>query len=308
MRYEQQKQIFLTKAKSRDLLARRLFRDAIRYEEKFGKDLSQFDNLELQKFLEENYGTEEVPLYRAVEIVRQYCVFLENKGMVSEKPSGAWKWIHADQVDEARATMYAGPLHLASVLDRVFSPLSENSVDLLYRCYLWLAFAEVPNNIVPLLRRADVDLLNRRVIINGESFRIYEEAAPVFAKVKELDAFKVVEYKGDAYIQRKYPEMFFSFKERGEYNPERKLKTMKIRLSDLSRETGATLNYSTVRSSGMFYRVFELERSMCIKSPDEALVPFDMRGSAKKNEGGADQRTRKNLLTRYEAWKKAFEV
>lgn len=305
MKYEQKKQSFLTKVKSRDPYARRLFREAIPYEEKFGKDLSQFDNLELLKFLEERFGTKELPLYRALEIVRQYCVFLRD---MEPSPSKAWRWIKTDQVDELQATMYAGPLHLASVLDRVFSPLSEDSVDLLYRCYLWLAFAEVPNNIVPLLRRENVDMLNRRVIINGESFRIYEEAAPAFAKVKELDVFKVIEYKGDAYIPRKYPEMFFSFKERGEYNPEGKLKTMKIRLSDLSRETGATLNYSTVRSSGMFYRVFELERSMCIKSPDEALVSFDMRGSAKKNEGSADQRTTKNLLTRYAAWKKAFEV
>ena len=305
MKYEQKKQSFLTKVKSRDPYARRLFREAIPYEEKFGKDLSQFDNLELLKFLEERFGTKEFPLYRALEIVRQYCVFLRD---MEPSPSKAWRWIKTDQADELQATMYAGPLHLAAELDRVFAPLSENSVDMLYRCYLWLAFAEVPNNIIPLLRRENVDMLNRRVIINGKNFRIFEEAASVFARVKEMDAFKVVEYKGDAYINRNYPEMFFSFKERGEYNPEGKLKTLKIKLSSLSRETGAALNYSAVRTSGMFYRVFELERSMCIKSPDEALVPFDMRGSAKKNEGGADQRTKKNLLTRYEAWKKAFEV
>ena len=298
---------FLHQRKSRDPLAHKLFQMARPYEEELQKELSQFDEDELRRFLGEKCGSEEFPLYRALDILRQYGNYRRGE---EPPPSNAWRKIRADLVDECRATMYAGPMHLAGELDRVFLPLEQDNVDLLHRCFIWLAYGEMPYNLITLVKRNDVDILNRRVSCLEQSFRIYEEAVPLFSKVKDMDAFKVIENKTEAYVDRRYPEMLFSFMERGEYNAEGKCGTMKIKLSQASLATGASLSYSNVRMSGMFYRVFELERCRRIASPEEAFVYFETRGAAGKSSSGrsAGWRTRKDMSARYKAWKQAFAV
>lgn len=91
----------------------------------------------------------------------------------------------------------------------------------------------------------------------------------------------------------------------GDYDPAGRLTSMKIRLSAVSMETCASLSYSAARVSGMFYRTYELERSMRIASPQEALVSFDPRGVSGERK---DRRTTKAILARYQAWKQAFAV
>lgn len=304
---ENHKQGFLKKIRSSDMLARQLFAASAPYEERYGKDICQFSADELDSFLREDFITGDMSLYRAVHVIKQYVRYCMHRKMDTET---SYQKIKTDPVDEMRETLFASPLHLASKLDQAFSEIQEDNVDLLCRCFIWLAFAEMEDNGIAAVRRDDVDLMARAVHFNGRDYRIYEEAYPAFDRVYTLPSFKVFVQKGFMYQTRSNPDMFFSGMERGEYNPKLKLADFRARISAAAFSSGVPLSYNTIRMSGLFFRVYERERAGLVDDLESAFASFDARGA--KTDGVATRqstrRTTRGVFEKYSAWKKAFEV
>ena len=304
---EGHKQSFLKKIKPKDLLAKELLASSERFEENNQKDICQFSIDELNQFLGEEIISKNKSLYRAVQTLKQYNRYCKHR---QYNTTNACSKIKTDLVDEVHETLFASPLHLASQLDLVFSKITEDNVDMLIRCFLWMAFSEMDANDIPRVKRDNVDLMERCIIFGDRSYRIYEEAYKTFERVCTLQSFKVPIPKGHIYTNRSNPMMLLSGMERGEYRPELKLADFRARISAIAASSGIPFSYNTSRLSGMFYRVYCRERAGLIDDLEDEFWSFDGRG-AKIDTPALERsikRTRKGLLEKYKAWKKAFNV
>ena len=310
---EQYKHGFLKKIKRRDPYAVQFFQIIAPYEETLDKDISAFDSDELTTLFSEQFGIKEFPTYRAVELLRQYNRHCEHwKDMLKDPITKAWGKIEYDLIDEYRVTMYASPTHLAAVMDRCFSPLEEENVDILCRCFLWLSYAEIDDEKIIRLKRQDIDVTARIIRVGDREYPIIHEAYPSLVTACTIPAFQMVVRKGTTYIDRPHPAMLFSSMERDQFDPDGKLKAMRAKLSAASVQCGASFSYNQVRLSGMFYRVYTRERAMLVTSPEKEFVYFDMRG--RRSDAGVqslsvkDRRTENEMQIKYKAWKAAFAV
>lgn len=302
------KQGFIKKIRNNDPLSKQFFAVSGPLENQYGKDVSQFDEEELDRFLRGDLIAGKMSLYSIVQLLTQYARYCRHKKMPA---TDAYKSIKTDLVDEMRETMCASPLHLAKKLDRSFSAIEENNVDLLCRCFLWFAYAEMDLEDITAVRREDIDLMNRVIHFGGQDYRIYEEAYQAVRRVCELGSFRAQVYINEyTYFERTHPEMFFSGKERGEYNPKSKQVDLRARISSATSAAWVPLSYSAVRMSGLFYRVYDLERAGAVKDPEDVLVPFDTRGGKAGSKASENniKRTKQGIIEKYKAWKKAFTV
>lgn len=304
---DKRKQGFLKKIRSRDALAKRLFASSALFEKKIDKDICLFDEDELNGFLREEFSRENDSLFQVVHILKQYARYCRH---LHEEASDSYSKIKIDPVDEARETLFASPLHLASKLDLVFTDLNEDNVDILCRCFLWLAFAEMEDIDIVSVKRSDVDLASRNIHFEGLDYKIYEEAYKTFELACTLPSFKVSVQKGCLYQSRSNPDMLLGSMERGEYVPKLKLADFRARISAAGANSGVPLSYNSVRMSGLFYRVYERERAGLVGVLEDEFQSFDGRGA--KTDGTAlaksVRRTRRGIVEKYKAWKKAFEV
>lgn len=97
--------------------------------------------------------------------------------------------IEAAGLAKVRRQMVSSPLHLQRVLDEVFDKESEETIDVTYRCYYWMAFGGIKEDDTLLVRASDIDFANMEIVYQDTHVPLYREALPAFHKAAELNSF-----------------------------------------------------------------------------------------------------------------------
>lgn len=231
------------------------------HEEAWGADLCTKTAEELQPAVDSVLCLRTRGQWSYLLLLRTYC-----KWCIAHKIPGACDGaanINTVGVDKIRKQMVSGPMHLQKYLDDVFPPVEDESISILYRCYLWMAFGGVPEEDVTRIKCSDVDLDNMVIRFCGKSYDLYREAVPAFRLAATLTSFNYY-HDNPVYVSRRdrYPGDTLMRGIKTLVTTEFLYRTLWSHQKKAIAEgkTEQNLSYRRVMLSGLFYRNYEMER------------------------------------------------
>lgn len=288
-----------------------LFNATERFEVEWGADLCTRSSEELQPMLNEVLTIRSNTQSVSMSYLRTYARWCMEHGVPNV--SVALLEATVDSSEKIRAQTVQSPLQLQRYLNAVFAPEEEESIDLLYRCFLWCAYIGIEEQDVQSIQTKDVDLEKMFIYVRDKRFKLYQESLTTFRKVVQLTSFSY-SHKNYGTIRRERNEGTALF--RG-YKGETKLRTLRIGVTGntaLALKEGRTtqrLSYEKAKLSGLFYRIYEME---CTGRPVDfgriAAESIEEKASAQNNSPEYLRlmrlRKKRELMKDYANWKRAF--
>ncbi len=303
-----------TQSVSTAKLCATIFNKVGQYEAKWGADVCTKTAEELQPMIDSIVGFRARSKWSTLIILKDYVKWCIGKG-VAGACDGMLK-INTVGLDNVRTQMVSIPKHLQRYLDEIYDPENIQSTDNIYRCFFWLAYSGMKEENILKVRCDEVDLSTLTVRHNGEEFEIYREAIPAFKNCVTLDSF--------VFNHPLYSAQKTVWKQRAEgdtlvrgIRSVSSLEAMRMVLSRKAKEaidngkTNQRLSYYRAYLSGMFYRMYEREKSGLPVDFTEDTLKF-MEGreykfdKGCKNEAIKKREIAKDYLEDYQRWKLAF--
>lgn len=287
------------------------------FEEKLGKDFCRMTASEAEESLNGMRNIRQSSVAVKVSWLKRYLRWCRDhniEGAILDP-----ECVVIDSTYSIRNTMVSSPVHLQTILDKVFKPVELETVDNLHRSFFWMAFAGIPTAFVPHIRNKDIDFasLSVRYDTNKEGV-LYREGIKTIRSTAELTGFRYLHPlytdKNPTYKARVANDYLF----RGIYRKDApdvkpfsflaaQAHAAIVRYNETAKDV-VKITYKTVLTSGMFYRLYELERAGV--EPDfSGMVLADI------IDKGRQPTTRKQLLhvarlhrIDYNNWKDAFRI
>lgn len=284
------------------------------FEENWDADLCTRTSTELQPVIDTIVGFRARSKWSTLIILKDYVKWCIGNG-VSGACDGMLQ-IKTVGLDSVKVQMVSIPKHLQKYLDEICDPENKQTTDNIYRCFYWLAYSGMKEEDILQVKISDVDFENMVVHHDGEEFTIYREALPAFKNCVTLDSFVYNHplYSADKIVIK--PRVDGNTLVRG-IRSLPTVKSMRMTLSRRSKEcidkgfTTLKLSYYRVWLSGLFYRMYEIEKSGLPVDFTEAAIRF-MEGKEYKFEKGCKnekikkREVAKDYLEDYQRWKLAF--
>lgn len=294
-------------------VASTLFQAIEKYEAAWGADLCTKSADELQPVINEMVGLRSKSRWMTLTILKEYV-----KWCIAMKiPDACDGMLHIEAIglDKVRHQMVSSPLHLQRFMDSIFDPEEEETIDNVYRCYFWMAYGGIDEKDTILIKEEDVDFSGMFIRYKTTSVPIYREAIPAFRNAVMLNSFvyKHPNYSKDIRRNRVPGDTIM----RG---IKAVTKTFTIRATLSKRnikaiedgKTNLQLSFYRVRMSGLFYRVYEMERAGITPNFSEAALrvmdgkTYSLKGREKLKH--KQNRIEKDYMEDYERWKLAFFI
>ena len=243
-----------------------------KFEIELSKDFSQMNRQELERVLSEIVGFRSKSRYSRSSFLKAYarwCVNNHVAGSTTEIENVDFGEL---SLDKMRRQSVANPQQLQSYLDCIFEKESEETVDVVFRCYFWLAFIGIMNEEDALaLDVSNVDFDDMAIHFQDKEYPLYREAIPSIKKCVALQSFR--------YVHPNYDSVSYNARVPGtkllrttgdDTNTKvirvticRKAKKRKFAVEQAgnSRTTDLSLSYTRVWLSGRFYDMLEKERA-----------------------------------------------
>lgn len=227
-------------------------------------------------------------------------------------------------LEKIKHQMVANPMHLQRYLDLVFEPVSEGTINCIYRCYYWLAYSGMSEEDALNVKTSDVDLENMQVIFNDRKYPIYREAVPAMRNCIELTNCKIIFPNRESYMDRVNTDNLLRGLVTGNQRPmpdlfrwrmskkNRELQAM-IKEGKVNQSMDLKLSFYKVWLSGVFYRTYEGERSG-IPVDFMSIAADRMEGKEYKLDScrrlpiSKQKELAKDYLDDYERWKEAYSI
>ena len=226
-------------------------------------------------------------------------------------------------LDKMRRQSVASPQHLQRYLDSVFEKESEETVDVVYRCFFWLAYMGVMKEEDALsIDVSDVDFEDMAIHFNGKDYPFYREAVPSIKKCATLESFRYVHPNYDPVLKERAPgtKLLRGLKDTRSLQvfrnticrKERERKFLPAAIKD-DKSLDLSLSFDRVWLSGRFFVMLENERSgMSVDFTylaEEFMEGKEYNLSSGRNLIGAKKRqVAGDYLRDYEQWKLAYSV
>lgn len=150
------------------------------------------------------------------------------------------------------------PAHLQRCMDAVFDPESEETIDNVYRCYLWAVYGGLEHDNAVVLKAENIDLHSLSAESLGQGCVLYPEALPSFRNCMQLRSFR---YKHPHYsnviLKERIDSDYILRGTRG--NAENVGKSLRSDMNRRINKSGGAsvkLNNTTVWFSGLYYRMY----------------------------------------------------
>lgn len=294
-------------------VATTIFNALEEHEKSWNADLCTRSSEELQPVITEITGLRSRSKWMALTILKEYvkwCIVMQVPGacdgMLQIKTVG---------LDKVKHQMVSGPLHLQKFLDDILDPENEETIDNIYRCYFWMAYGGIDEEDTILIRNEQIDFGQMVIYYKTTNVPIYREALPAFRNAVSLNSFlyKHPNYSkpvrrdrvsGDT-LMRGIRATTKTFTMRTTLS-KRNIKAIEDGLTDLQ------LSFYRVRMSGLFYRVYEMERAGIPASFSEAALrvmdgkTYTLHGREKLEH--RQNKIERNYLEDYQRWKLAFSI
>ena len=295
-------------------LCETIFNKVGQYEERWGEDVCTRTADELQPMIDNIVGFRSRSKWSTLIVLKDYVKWCLGTN-VPNACDGMLK-INTVGLDNVRTQMVSIPKHLQRYLDEIYDPESDQSTDNIYRCFFWLAYSGMKETDILEVKCSEVDFASLTVRHNGEEYEIYREAISAFKNCAELNSF--------VYNHPLYSASRTVWKPRAEgdtlvrgIRSTSSLNAMRMTLSRKAKEaldngkTTQRLSYYRVYLSGLFYRMYEREKSGetvdftadALKFMEGREYQFD---KGCKNEAIKKREIAKDYLEDYQRWKLAF--
>lgn len=273
-------------------------------EEKYDKDLAQFTKEEIEAWLNQSCGNKAQAVRSAAAILKRYISWCNENGETTcVDPKCKFS---IDTSARLQENMFSSPKHLQRIMDQAFHPIEENTVDCVYRAYLWLVYATMPEKETVDVLVSEVDLENLIVEHNGRSYEIYREALPVFRQLVQHQDIRIRTGKN---LLPKANTDFLLRTVRAAHPEAISVRNVAIKKLDA---IGVKTGYKSVRWSGIFYQIYESERAGYNDGIEVwgTRLTLEIDGGESKDERSfilSKRRMKSTIKRDYEMWKKAFE-
>lgn len=289
-----------------------VFNSFQKHEEEWGADLCTKSKEELEPIVNNILGVRVQGKVSRLAVCKAYvrwCLKNNVKGACDGM-------LHVDITDfgKIKDRMVCSPMHLQKYLNEVFHKESEKTIDDVYRCYLWLAFAGMSEEQIFNVASDEVDITNMVVMHEGKEYTIYRESLQAFKNCVELDCFVYFHPNYSKEITRqRVPgnQLLRGIKSNAKPVLTRVELSKKTKEAVAERKTTTRLSYYRAWLSGVFYRKYEQE--LVGEEPTFSDIASDfMRGKTYKLSSGRNlpsakhRRVVKEYNTDYQNWKKAF--
>ena len=296
-----------------DLEARRkmaLYFDAIEsFERAYSKDIYAFSVEEVEDVVA-GFGSARTSSSTSgiLRTIKRYVAWCSSHGV--EGTSDAAYHACVNQPANMRVSMVASPKHLSDVLGVLFHQPSMHSTDDVVAAYVWMAFSGLPEDATILLTSDDFSVEHKIISFNGIEYPLYDESLSIFSSCIESDSFASVSERCKVVKPRVHGSLVLR-----SISGKPNLPTLRTKLA---RKVGGmiesglnvpTISYSRVWLSGVFYRLFEREKSgaaidLLSDTPEEITRQIS------QSKAQMTTRYRNHCIRQYEsdylAWKQAF--
>lgn len=300
---EDRKMRFLTETRSSTDYGRSIFNRTSECEEEAGVDLCMLPLSTLQTLANQNFGARTRAVYSAIAFMRSYVMWCKENGY--DVVEDIYK-VETQMDEKTKRLMVASPKHLQAILDKSFHPLESETVDCVYRCYLWMAFAGMEESDALEVKVSEVDFGSMLIEHGGKSYEIYREAIPAFRMACEATEF-MYEHPNYKRMRSRYPGEYLM---RGIRSDKIKSTTIKSVVQKAFKAHGIELTYGNIRLSGMFYRAYEVERMGDDVNFDdiiaEHIVKMDRTYHKNYTRSKVANLIKRDLFDDYACWKAAF--
>ncbi len=302
-----------TKSINTAAVATTIFDAFEQYEQNWGADLCTKSIKDLQPVIDKIVGLRLKSQWMSLIILKEYgawCVAMKVPGACD----GVCK-ITVAGIDKVRRQMIANPVHLQRYLNEIFDKESEDTIDILYRCYYWMAFAGIKESDVVEITDAEVDFTQLEIHHDTENYPIYRESVTAFQKAVGLKSF--------AYKHPNYNSVITRDRVSGNsimrgVKAQTKIMTIRAVMSHKSAEAIAAgktehqLSFNRIWLSGLFYRMREREQAGIPVDFSEATIEFmkDRKYTIgdKSKLIYKQNRIEKEYMEDYQRWKMAFSM
>lgn len=293
---------------------KQLFCSTQKFEEKLGKDLCQLTTDEFRQVVDSVAGFRKITRNTQIGILKRYIEYCVSVGFPGTREDNIE--VEGLGLEKMRLQTVSSPAHLNHYLNQICSPVDDNTTDIIYRCYYWLAFAGMREEDILSVKNDDVLLDDMIIRFNGKEYPIYREAMTTFKKCLTLTQFVYRHPNRRDVLMDRFDEDVLI---RG-IKAAPSLKTMRVELSrrskhkrEVEKTTDLKLSYYRVWISGHFYRMYEREQ-IGIEPDFSDLVAEHTHGKVYKLDSGKNtiqdkkRRLAKCYADDYERWKLAFKV
>lgn len=292
-------------------------------EEKLGKDFCQMNHEDLNQVLPEIVGYRFRSRYSRSALLRAYCQWCVDNHVEGASMEVANVDFGELGIEKMQRQSVANPQHLQRYLDCIFEKESEETVDVVFRCYYWLAYMGIMNEEDALaLDVSNVDFEDMTVRIGEKEYPFYREAVPSLRKCATLQSFRYIHPFYDVVRKDRAPGTKLLRGLSGDGSAKairvvvcRKAREKKYAPAGIENDKAMnlSLSYTRVWLSGRFYDMLEKERAgMSVDFTylaEEFMAGKTYNLSSGRNSLDAKVRWyAKEYQRDYERWKQAHSV
>ena len=273
-----------------------------------GMDVCEFQVSDIADALPSISSSSYASMTSTIRVIKDYATWCKTKGISNVntelceiKPASIGGCL--EETDQGYVSC---PAHLQRVLESVFDPEDDQTMDLVYRGVFWLSYSGVSEDDIYSVRTGDVDLERSRIRVGKYNLPIYPESKRVFQNLIMLNAF-LSRHPGypDKIMKRVDGDILLrGLKANASIITTRGILSHTFAAARKSGKTASKLSISRAWTSGVFYRLYEME-----KNGDELhvapLAPSLME-NCKKLTPEEFTTAEKNIIRNYRYWKKTF--
>lgn len=290
-----------------------------------GKDFTLFELDELQQAFDRINTVSYSGCKTVIIRFKRYVNWREQNGLPCTR--NVYK-LQVNPKIAIRSSMVPSPSALKKILDYVFDDPVQGTIDVIYRVFLWMAFSGLRDVEAVKVKRSDINFAKMRILFGDNEYPIYDESRYDFRIACDLMEF--IEPKrsrkriaGDEIMRGKDNRRASSAEDslRSTIRPMlvRKFEAANARNleSNDGMDSGLELTYNGVLNSGVYYRLYELERLGQIPDFSEyAIAEFERNAesdtpykvSPTNPRAAIILRLKKSAESDYNNWKKAFDL
>lgn len=294
-----------------------------KHEERLGKDFCQMNAEELRQVVPEIIGIRSSSRSTRKMTLHTYCQWCVDRGVPGSGMAIQEVDFNDLGTDKLRRQSVANPQHLQRYMDTIFEKETEETVDLVYRCFFWLAYIGIMRDEDALnVDVSDVDLDAMAIHFGGRDYPMCMESIYCIKKCATLQEFRFLHPNYEPRVKSRVPGTKLLRGLIGTISlPKfRCVINRKIRLAHTLQDgekkdpsLDLSLSYNRVWLSGRFYTMLENERagmSVDFTYLAEEFMEERKYDLSERKETFSTLRGRiaRNYRRDYERWKSVYSV
>ena len=225
-------------------------------------------------------------------------------------------FIEPSNLNHIRHMMIKNPIHMHSILDKVYAPIEEKSIENIYRFYLWMMYSGMNEEQIMSCTKDDIDYKRMEIAIGKQRFPIYRESLDVVvfcADAKELaERHALMIDSRDVVPRYQGNELYRTIRKINNKDAVRTTITGYLNRAYKSGKIDMKLTRKSIHLSGIFYRMYEREiNGFPVDFTEDAIN--EMQGKEYKVNGRFTMNVKTKRIMRdfeedYANWKTAFNL